>query len=281
MQDSRKEILARAVAMLADAGVDSPELSAQVLLAHVLKCSRVDLFLERDALVVPAHGEMFRNLLLRRALGEPVAYLTGIREFYGLEFRVRSGVLIPRPETELLIDRVRELYDEESGLRFADLGTGSGIIAVTLARLFPQSRAAALDISEAAIEVARENILLHGVEDRVLPVRGDFAFPPIGGGLDLIVSNPPYLSCKELEEVSMEVRDFEPGRALVSGPSGVECLETLAVQGLEQLRSGGRILVEMGYLQGDAAGKIFSGWDSVRIHRDLAGKDRLLEAVCP
>ena len=152
---------------------------------------------------------------------------------------------------------------------------------MTLAKHFAFSKGMALDLSAAALDVARENILRHGVGDRVFPVQGNFAAPPVGPKLDLVVSNPPYLSVKELSEISFEVRDFEPEKALVAGPLGQECLEVLSVQVRRLLRPGGRILVEMGYLQGTVARQIFADWNEVLVHKDLAGRDRLVEAVCP
>jgi release factor glutamine methyltransferase len=276
---SRQEVLSAAVRTLRDAGVDSPELSAQVLLAFVLGCSRVELFLERSASVPKDKRARFRKLVGKRAHGEPVAYLTGEREFFGLEFEVRPGVLIPRPETELLIERVRDIFDSGRALRFVDLGTGSGIIAVLVGTLFSGASGLAVDISAAALEVAGRNVRAHGLGGRIFPVMADLAAPPLPAqSLDLVTSNPPYLSAAEVQEVSREVRDFEPKRALVAGPEGTELLEVLARRGGALLRPGGVLLVEMGHLQGERARKIFSGWAEVRIHRDLAGKDRLIEA---
>jgi release factor glutamine methyltransferase len=275
---TRQVALDLAVKRLRHAGVDSPELSAQVLLAFVLGCTRVDLFLERSSLVQEGERSRFQELVDRRSAGEPVAYLTGVREFFGLEFQVRPGVLIPRPETELLVERVRESFAPDRRLRFVDLGTGSGVIAITLGVLFPRAVGMAVDICDQALRVAVQNIRAHRVAERIYPVRGDLGAVPASGGFDLVVSNPPYLSSAELLEISHEVRNFEPERALVGGPRGVELLEVLAHTGRRLLRPGGRMLVEIGCLQGKEALAIFSGWDRAQVHRDLAGRDRLLEA---
>ena len=177
------------------AGVDSPRLSAELLVAHALRCSRMKLNLERDRIPTDEEIEEIERLLVRREAGEPMAYILGEKEFYGLDFQVTPDVLIPRPETEHIIEEVESLFPKDSGVHFADLGTGSGILAVTICVLYPKAVGVAVDTSPAALEVAKSNAVHHGVEGRLSFQHADFTkqlFEP--EGFDLVVTNPPYVT---------------------------------------------------------------------------------------
>ncbi len=279
-----RDILAKTETYLADKGVDAPRLSAQLLLAHALGLDRLGLILAMDRPLTPAELDVFRPLVARRGRGEPVALILGEREFYGLAFAVTRDTLVPRPETELIIDRALELFPGGELAVFADLGTGSGCLAVTLAVKFSQAVGLALDASPAALEVARGNAARHGVGERLEFVLGDFAaLPGREGGYGLVVSNPPYVSEAEYRECSVEVRDFEPKSALVPGETGLEALPVMARTAFSALAPGGWCLVEIGWKQGAAAAAILSeaGFTDVAVRRDLAGCDRVVEGRRP
>ena len=279
-----REILQKTEGYFQEKGVDAPRLSAQLLLAHALGLDRLGLVLAMDRPLDAAELDAFRPLVARRGRGEPVAYLLGEREFYGLPFAVTPATLIPRPETELVIDRSLELFPGDGADRFADLGTGSGCLAVTLAVKWPQARGVALDKSAAALDVARQNAVRHGVDGRLDFAEADFAaLPEHAGGYGLIVSNPPYVSAAEYRACSSEVRDYEPHSALVPGESGLEALPVVAGTAFARLAPDGWLLVEIGWEQGPDAAAILrtAGFADVAVRRDLAGHDRVVEGRKP
>lgn len=279
-----RDILARSEEFLAGKGVDSPRLSAQMLLAHVLGVERLGLFLDMDRPLGEPELGRCRELVMRRGRGEPAAYLVGEREFYGLDFEVTPDVLIPRPETEGIVERVEALFPKDAAFRFADLGTGSGCLAVTLAALFPRATGVAVDKSPAALAVAGRNAARHGVAERLAFVAGDFAeLDASGETFGLMVANPPYVSQTEYAALSREVAGFEPRSALVpdsgdpAGATGCECFPVLARVAGRCLAPGGVLLMEMGRTQAGAARAAFAGGFSVTVGRDLAGHDRYVE----
>ena len=232
---------------LRERGSDSPRLDAEVLLAWVLSCSRIDLYTRFDEVVEDEPRTAFRELIKRRGQGEPVAYLTGSKEFFSLDFRVTPDVLVPRPETESLVVRALDLCRSLPAPRIADVGTGSGAIAVALARHLPQAHVTAIDISPAAVAVAAANVQTHQLADRVCVCEGDLLEGrPAEEMFDLIVSNPPYIREDEFAGLPLDVRDYEPRAALVAGPRGVEPLERLAAMSATRLVPGGWLLVEIG-----------------------------------
>jgi release factor glutamine methyltransferase len=279
-----REILGKSEGYLGEKGVDAPRLSAQLLLARVLGLDRLGLVLAMDRPLSAEELDGYRPLVARRGKGEPVAYLLGAREFFGLDFTVTPETLIPRPETELIVERALELFPQGALSRFADLGTGSGCLAVTLAVKFPQARGLALDKSPGALAVARENAAKHGVADRLDFVAADFAnLPVIAEGYELVVSNPPYVTAAEYRECSKEVRDFEPQGALVPGETGLEAVPVVARAAMARLAPGGVLLVEIGWKQGADAAAILAdaGFADVAVRRDLAGLDRVVEGRKP
>jgi release factor glutamine methyltransferase len=214
-------------------------------------------------------------------LGEPVARILGEREFYGRLFAVTGATLVPRPETELLAELALARLPATE-LVFADLGTGTGCLGVSLCAERPAWKAVLADIAALALAAAMGNAARHGVEKRVLPVRGDLCTPLFQpGSLDCIVSNPPYVSEAEYRTLSPEARDFDPRSALVPGVSGLEHIQALALLGAKALRPGGLLLMEFGSAQRGAVENMFYAlpeWTDIGIHRDLAGLDRCLEA---
>lgn len=276
------DLLGHGAELLRSSGVDSPRLSCELLLAHVLGCSRLHVLTSRIEPVPDDARAVFSDILSRRAGGEPVAYLTGQKEFYGLTLEVGPGVLVPRPETELLVDQAGEAFDVRRRLRFADLGTGSGALAVALAVEFPEARGVAMDLSSEALAVAGRNVRRHGVEERVSLVRGDFTVPLPVCDLDLIVMNPPYVTEAEYASLSREVTDFEPCTALVSGPDGLDHIQAALPHVHQALRPGGVLLLEIGYEQGKRVTDLLERgeqvWERVRVLSDLAGLDRVVGA---
>lgn len=264
-------------------GVDSPRLSAEVIVAHVLGCSRLSLVIDRDRELTDVELAEIQAFVKRRADGEPIAYILGEKEFYGLNFRVTSDVLIPRPETEHIVEEVESLYPKGDHFRFADLGTGSGILAVTIASLYPEAECVAIDLSSEALNVARDNALRHGVEKRVDFRQADFTEDALGEDeFDLIVSNPPYVTQAEFDEASHEVTHFEPTMALVSGVDGLDHVRKMLSGVLAALKTGGHLFMEIGCGQGESVKKImldqFPQFGRVRVLKDLAGHDRIVGA---
>jgi release factor glutamine methyltransferase len=239
---------------LKEAAVDDPALIADLLLGFVINCERVRIISHPEERIPHDAFSNFQNLVFRSAKGEPVQYITGNREFYGLDFRVTPDVLIPRPETELLVESAINLIKSGSALgdRFIDIGTGSGCIAVAMAHEIPHATGWAVDVSGSALEIAHENARVHGVSDRISFVRGDlleyFSCSPI---FDLILCNPPYIARKDYGSLPSCVRDYEPHRALFGGESGLEIYERLAPQAASRLVPGGYVLLEVGAGQAD------------------------------
>jgi release factor glutamine methyltransferase len=234
---------------LRDKGAESPRLDAEVLLAHARGCKRIELY---TAFEDPASDELrerFRGLVKERAAGKPVAYLVGQREFFSLPFEVTPDVLIPRPETELVVVRALDLAKaagKEAELQIADVGTGSGILAVCLAKHLPRARVTAIDVSPAALAVARRNAARHGVAERMVFVEGDlFAAVDPQQQFDLVVSNPPYIATAELATLADDVRQYEPIGALDGGAQGTHIIERLLPQAAVRLRPGAWLLMEI------------------------------------
>jgi len=270
-------------------GADTPRLDAELLLAHALGCQRIDLYTSFHRVPDEAQRAEFRRLVSARAAGTPVAYLLQTREFFSLEFRVTADVLIPRPETELLVVRLLELARRRDAtadrqpLEIADVGTGSGCIAVSAARHLPDARITAIDISPAALAVARENALRHEVAERIELVESDlFSAVDPRRRFDFVVSNPPYVGQHEIDQLAPEVRDHEPRVALVAGPRGTEVIERLIPQAAERLRPGGHLLMEINPMLHEQIVELFEARPELHTGptiRDLARLPRVVEAV--
>jgi release factor glutamine methyltransferase len=265
---------------LAAAGCDTPRLDAEVLLAHALDRDRAWLYAYPEQTLSQHQLSVYQTLVSRRARREPVAYLTGHKEFFGLEFIVTPDVLIPRLETERLVESALQWMATTSPLPIiADVGTGSGAIAVTLAVHLPQAYVVATDTSPAALVVAQRNAARHGVADRVRYVQGDLLAPLAGRFTYFIVANPPYLSQAELAAAPPEVARWEPHAALDGGPDGLSVIRHLLLMAEDRLHPGGGLLVEIGAGQGAEVLKLARHQfpqATVEIARDYAERDRLL-----
>ena len=255
--------------------VEDAALEAEVLLRHVLGLSRSQLYLEVERQITQNEQDKLRGVIARRLQGEPTAYITGHREFYGLDFLVDRRVLIPRPESELLVDTAIEL-GREGARTFADIGTGSGCIAISVAANVPQAMVYATDVSADALEVALANGLKHGLERRIRLLRGDLA-EPLPERVDVLVANLPYVRRAEVAVVN--TRGYEPTLALDGGEDGLDQIRKLLGQSVSKVRAGGSILLEIGAGQREAAVeavmKTFPG-ASVRVLSDLGGIPRVL-----
>jgi release factor glutamine methyltransferase len=256
--------------LLEDAKVAAPRLTAEVLLAHAVGRDRAWLYAHSNEELREVWWIHYGRYLHQRMQGTPTQHITGRQEFYGREFRVTPDVLIPRPETEHLIERALRVPARST----LDIGTGSGAIAVTLA-LESKARVVATDISIPALRVAAENARLLGAE--VLFVAGDLASVLADGSFDLVVSNPPYIP--ESESLPREVRDHEPGVALYGGADGLEIYRRLIPEAARVLAPGGRLIIELGYGSADAVQAMLAGWNDVTLDNDLAGIPRVITAV--
>jgi len=265
-------------------GAASPRLDAEVLLAAARGCRRIDLYTTFEDEPTEKVRAEFRELVRRRSEGTPVAYLVGHREFYSLEFRVTPDVLIPRPETELLVLTLIELGRQRPGdaLTICDVGTGSGNIASAAAKHLPGSRVTAIDASPAALEIARDNARRHGVADRIEFLLGDLLAPVAAGQpFDFVVSNPPYVKESEWASLARDVRDYEPRTALLAGPEGTEVIAKLLPQVANRIAPGGYLLIEISPTIHDAVLALLAAdnrWDPGPTVRDLNRLPRVVQA---
>ncbi len=266
-------------------GSSSPRLDAEVLLAESKHCQRIELYTSYDELAAEGVLSQFRDLVRRRASGTPVAYLVGQREFYSLPFKVTADVLIPRPETEFLVIALLDLakpFPSSQTLRVVDVGTGSGIIAICAAKHIPSAHVQAVDCSSAALVIARENCATHQVAQRVELLQGDLLEPiPAAADIDFVVSNPPYVSQAEYDDLAADVRDFEPRNALVAGPTGTEVIERLIPQAADRLKDCGWLLLEISPMIEQRVHDLLTAngcFEPPQTLRDLAGLARVVQA---
>jgi release factor glutamine methyltransferase len=295
---------------LKEKGAESPRLDAEVLLAHVRGCKRIELY---TAFEQPASEELrtkFRELIKQRAAGKPVAYLVGHREFFSLPFAVTPDVLIPRPDTELLVVRALDIAKPQprvndppeqpetddapeaptpkptpappKPIAIADVGTGSGILAVTLAKHLPGASVTMIDVSPAALAVAQQNADRNGVSDRIEAIESDlFAAVPAERKFDMIVSNPPYITSEEMQQLAVDVRRYEPTLALDGGPQGTDAIERLIPQAAERLRPGGWLLMEISPTIVGRVEQLLEADPRLELkptQKDLAGLARVVQA---
>lgn len=263
----------------------TPRLDAELLLAEVLGYERIKLYTHFDRPMADDELAAYRALIKRRVEGEPVAYLLGEKGFWSLDLKVDRRALIPRPETEVLVEEALELIDEDSDERLVDVGTGTGAIALAIASERPKLQVAATDTSPDALELARENAerlelsgrvrffegdLLSGVDESLLP-------------LDFVVSNPPYIAEDERDEVMVDVKDYEPEGALFAGEDGLDVIRRLIPAAFEALAPGGHFLCEIGYRQGEAVRALLeeAGFANATIRRDYSEHDRVARARKP
>jgi len=266
--------------------IDSPRLSAELLLSSVLGLKRIELYTQFDKPVAKEQLEKLHNLVKRAGEDEPVAYLVGKTEFYSLELDITADCMIPRPETELLVERAIEFLRTRSGKQFVcDLCTGSGCIATAIARNFPDCRIIATDISDAALTVAARNIEKHKLEEQVKLLCGDL-FDPIvpyldAGKFDLIVCNPPYVSTHEFEKLGRNVKDYEPRVALFAGDDGLDVYRRIIEKAESFLKEDAALMLEIGYSQGKAVREFLEKVNcfyEITIEKDYHDNDRIVIA---
>lgn len=284
MEQKLREVLTAGQQLLQNQKVESPRLECELLLAHILGVQRHQMYLNEAEPLTSDQKQTFHKLLQRRLKGEPLQYILGAWEFMGLPFKVDPRVLIPRWETEWLVDTIlKAVKEREPFLHILDLGTGSGAIAVSLAHYLPQAKVTAVDIQKDALEVAKENAELNGVAHHIKFLNGDMfaplAMPSNQKRFDVIVSNPPYIPTYELNSLMREVRDYEPVTALDGGVDGMDYYRQIAREAGHYLNEDGFVAMEMGAGQSQSIRKIFleldRTWQSVEIIQDPAGIDRI------
>ena len=283
-----KRLLEWTTPFFARKDVDSPRLSAELLLSHVLGAPRIKLYTDYERVLSDQQLSTYRALVQRAADQEPIAYLTGRAHFFNLEFDVTPDVLIPRPDTETIVENVLQLSRNTAGFeapRVLDLCTGSGCIAAAIAHHLKAATVIAIDISEKAVAVARRNIEQLKLGDRVAVEQGDL-FEPISHMVDaqpfdLILSNPPYIASAKIDRLDHSVKDYEPKIALDGGADGLAITRRILESAPDRLRAGGRVYIEIAYDQAGAAldaAKSHDQLDEVRVLKDNAGNDRVLTA---
>lgn len=299
-----KDALAQAIHRLTAENVPSPRLNAELLLMFTLGCDRAYLFAHPERELTAEEQARYEAALAERARGVPAQYITGHQEFWGMDLIVTPAVLIPRPETEHVIETVLELGTSDLGpqtsggrtrgdeaevrspradaeLRILDVGTGSGCIALALAKEFPRAEIHATDISPAAIEIARANAARCQLDGRIRFHQADLLEGFNFSDLDFVVSNPPYVGESEADEVQLEVRKFEPPTAVFAGRSGTELIARLIPQARAALRPGGWLVIEISGTIADDTKRLLDGWDEVRIRPDLQSIPRVAQARKP
>lgn len=272
-----KDLLEWTTRYFLDRGMQASRLEAEILLAHVFEKNRVYLYANFEEPVNQGEREVFREYIKRRAAGEPLAYIVGQKEFMSLNFRVSPDVLIPRPDTEIMVETALSLAKEGVIKRVCDVGTGSGAIAISLAVYLPDSEIYAVDLSPAALNIARENAGRHNVTihfregDLLSPLEKDVK-------LDLITANLPYVTLSEIEELETGVKDWEPRMALAATGDGLDIYRRLVPQAYDFLQPGGFMLCEVDPRQVESARAIMQGFSEIEIIKDGAGRDRLVKA---
>jgi release factor glutamine methyltransferase len=253
---------------------------AEFLLCHLLGQNRVWLLTNRDADLNHTQQEVYERMSTRRLAGEPIQYITGEAEFYGLPFHVNRDALIPRPETEHLVEKAIELAASFVRPRIADIGAGSGAIAVALAHHLPAASIAATDVSVAALDIARKNAASNGVEKCIRFRNGDLLSPFTGEMFDIVASNPPYVPESDRDSLAVEVRDYEPARALFAGEDGLAIYRRLIPAAWDALVSGGFIVLEIGYGQQASIRNLLAGagFNQIEFTADLQGIPRVASA---
>ncbi|MCG3767926.1 MAG: Release factor glutamine methyltransferase [Nitrospira sp.] len=277
------ELIAEARRLLEQAGIESAEQEALWIVEHVLRLPSHNMITDRDRLLSSSELAATRGLIARRVGREPLQYILGTQEFCGLEFEVSPAVLIPRPETVLLVEYVTQRISTARQATIVDVCTGSGCIAVAIARLRPHARVLAIDLSSSALHVARRNAIRHGVGERITWLEGDLLGPLVEQGVeglvDVIVSNPPYIAEAEWATLQPEVKLFEPRGALVAGPQGTELHERLLQEAARYLAPGGVVLLEIGAGQARGLRRIVEQLPGYKFHRlvyDKAGFERVV-----
>ena len=260
--------------------IQSARLDAEVLLSHVLRQERIYLYVHFDEPMEQNELSKFREYVKKRAQHVPIAYIIGEREFMGLPFKVTKDTLIPRPDTEILVENVLNNVDKDKEIEIVDIGTGSGAIILSLLVNLPKAQGKTVDISSKAIEVAKENAVNLQVNDRCEFFVGDLFAPLNGNKFDLIVSNPPYIPQKDIATLEDDVKEYEPVSALTDGGDGLSYYRRLLSEGKAYIKENGFIALEIGIYQSEDVKQIAmdNGWKDIKIIKDYAGIDRVVLA---
>ncbi len=271
--------------------IPNAKIDAEYLLSHILKCKRQELYLSSERQLTNEEINIFKGFIQRRSKREPLQYIICEEEFRGLVFKVTRDVLIPRPETELLVEEAVKIIERQRAegkrqkVNVIDLCTGSGCIAVSIAKEIPDSKVYATDISEKALAVAKENAKGHGVEDRITFLQGSFLEPlknlGLEGKIDIMLSNPPYVSKKNMEKLQPEIKEYEPPLALYGGKDGLDSYRTIIPQSLPYVKKEGYLILEIGYGQAEGVKEPFAkhpSYGEIEIIKDLSGIERVVKA---
>jgi len=264
---------------LKNKGIESPRINAELLLAHILSCKRLNLYLSFEKPLTEEELQKYRELLRRRSKFEPLQYIIGKVEFYGIDFKVNPSVLIPRQETEILIETIIGQYDKHDTLRILDIGTGSGNIAISLAKNLDNSVITALDISEEALKTANENALLNSVNDRTEFIRFDFLKEEFKRNeFDVVVSNPPYIAIEEFETLRPELKEYEPKVALTDYNYGFLFYEIISNKSNHLLKPGGKLFFEVGKGQASKVTEIMTknNFQNINATKDYLNIERVI-----
>ncbi|MGE5399133.1 MAG: peptide chain release factor N(5)-glutamine methyltransferase [Ignavibacteriales bacterium] len=267
-------------------GIEAPRANAEILLAHILKCKRLDLYLSFDKPLKDEEVIIFREYLKRRARFEPLQYIVGDVEFYGLTFKVNPSVLIPRQETEILVETIISNLDKECSCSILDIGTGTGNIPITLAKYLPAASFTTVDVSAGALYLGKENAKLNEVEDQIIFVEGnilDEGFN-IVNKFDVIVSNPPYVALDEYKTLQAEILDFEPGNAVTDFSDGFTFYRKISARAEKLLKTNGKLFFEVGKGQSDVVAGIMreNNFTNISIKKDYLNIERVIygELIC-
>lgn len=277
-------MLKEAALFLGRSGIENPRLNAERLLSSVLKSDRVGLYLHFDKPLSSAERESFKALLKRRAMHEPLQYIIGETEFMSLPFFVTRDVLIPRPETETLVEKILESCRLEASIRILDIGTGCGCIAVSLAKMLPESTVDAAEVAPSALELAKSNAGRDGVAERVFFIEADIRMEgfvrAVHAPYDVVVSNPPYVSLSDWPNLPKDIRDFEPRAALCDEGDGLSFYRIIASRARTILSPSGKLFLEIGFGQRDSVFEILrsAGYTGIEAYPDLNGIDRVVKA---
>ena len=275
-----RKVLDWTIGHLKSRGCETARLDAEILLAHARGCQRIRLYTEYDAPLTLEERATMRELVQRRATLEPVAYLVGFREFFGLEFEIQRGVFIPRPDTETLVVKALDIARELKAPRILDVCTGSACIPVAIAANCPASQLTAVELDQSALEVAHANVRRHDLESRIAVLQGDLFAPlPANAQLDVITSNPPYVTDSEMATLPADVRDHEPQLALRAGPDGLDVVRRLVTEADQFLADGGALLLEIAAEQAEAVVSLFAAtgtYEPAQIAQDLGGRLRVV-----
>ncbi len=265
---------------LTNKGIESPRINAELMLANILNCKRLDLYLSFERPLSEGETNLYREFIRRRSKFEPLQYILGSVEFYGLEFKVNKSVLIPRPETEILVETILKSVEKDSALNILDIGTGSGIIAISLAKNLPASSITAIDSSDSALVIAKENAELNGVEKQIKFKSSDIITNEVDLGypFDIVVSNPPYISMEDYKDLAPELRLYEPQIALTDNFDGLNFYRTITGKSKTLLNKGGKLFFELGQGQSKKVSDILqqANFSNIVIKKDYQNIDRVI-----